>query len=57
MPELLWPRALQMRPRSIIYSEPDVESTFWISMRRMLTIHSSALAVSSSIKALLSLAS
>ena len=56
MPDLLWPSLLQMRSRSIIYGQSGVESTFWISMRRMLTIHSSALAVSSSIKALHALA-
>ena len=51
MPELLWPRFLQLRPRSIIYGESGVEYTFWISMVHMLTIRSSALAASSSIKA------
>ena len=57
MPDLLWPRFLQMRPRSIIHSESGVEITFRISMRHVLTIRSSALAVSSNIKALHFLAS
>ena len=57
MPDLVWPRFLQMRPRSIIHGESSVEPTFRISMRHMLTTRPSALAVSSNIKALHFLAS
>lgn len=42
----------KLRPRSIIYGETGVQSTIWISMRRMLTILLPALPISSSTKAL-----
>ena len=57
MPDLLLPGFMQMRPCSIIYGKPGVQFTFSILMRHMLNVHSSASAVSSSIKAFHVLAS